>query len=410
MPRVSVCLPVYNGAKYIAEAIKSVLDQSYEDFELLIADDRSCDGSWEIIDSFSKQDKRVKAWHNEINLGHYGNYNACIAKASGEYIKLFAQDDLLHSQFIERFVSVMDQYPNVSLINCARRWIDSEGKSISANSKLDIRLTRPFDKNTQITGEDAIVSTLKESINWLGEPSSQMFRAKFVDGSFDTTYRQIGDIEYNYRLLEHGDYYFINEELCNFRKHSDSWTTANSRELSTYLEWLLLASKHRKYLKQANLTPEQYCLNFIKDWTRNLEEKMYQDNRLGKNERETLLRELCGNIDPLEPFSYEKHAQRDLLSEYKILAALGLLQGALLENELRLANEAAAEPYTEITAANSVLSEKRPGMVAALHGLKETLQERDKEIELLRLALTEMGNSLSWKVTQPLRRIKNRLP
>ncbi len=409
MPRVSICLPAYNGAKYIAEAIESILAQTYEDFELLVADDRSSDATPDILERFGKQDRRIKAWTNDSNLGHYGNYNACIEKAAGTYIKPFAQDDLLHPRFLERFVAILDEIPNISLVNCARRWIDYEGKPIGASSELEVKLTKPFVQDTQLPGNEAVIATLKEATNWLGEPCSQMFRAQYVDGGFDTTFRQIGDIEYNYRQLQHGDYFFIAEELCSFRKHSDSWTTTNSRELSTYLEWLILASKYRECLGQAGLTSEQYCLNFIKDWTRNLEEKLYQEKRLGKDERKSVLRELCGNIDPLTPFSYEKHARRDLLAEYKTLGALGLLHSSLLENELRLTNDQTARAYSEVSLPSGELSETRAGFVAALLALKETLKERDKEIESLRRALTEMGSSLSWKVTQPLRTFKSRL-
>lgn len=406
MPKVSICLPAYNGAKYIGKAIESVLSQTYGDFELLIADDHSVDGTKDIVDRYCKQDNRIIAWTNVNNLGHYGNYNACIEKSSGTYIKLFAQDDLLHPFCIERFISIFVENPSISLVNCARRWMDDDGKLLGVKSELEIKLTKPFAKNTRLNGNEAIIGTLKEATNWLGEPSSQMFLAKFVDGGFDTTYRQIGDIEYNYRLLENGDYYFVAEDLCDFRKHSDSWTTANSRELSTYLEWLLLASRYRKYLVQADLTYEQYALNFMKDWTRNLEEKMYQDNRIGIEEREVVLCELYGNENLHTSFSYEKHAERNLLSEYKALGALGLLHGSILENELRLAGEEAAQPYFELKPLNSLLAETRPDLVAALRGLKETLRERDKEIESLRRALTEMGNSLSWKLTEPLRQFK----
>jgi glycosyltransferase involved in cell wall biosynthesis len=403
---VSICLPVYNGAKYLAKALDSALSQTHEDFELLIADDRSTDDSASVIENYTRQDKRIKSWTNKKNLGHYGNYNACISKATGQYIKLFAQDDILERQLLERFVSVFQDNPQVSLVNCARRWIDATGKQIKAESAVDLMLTKPFPENTKMAGTAAIVWTLKEGFNPLGEPSSQMYRAKFIDGGFDESFRQIGDLEHNIRVLQHGDFYFVAEELCQFRRHPDSWTTANSFVLSTHLEWLLLASKYREYLGEAGLTSEGYCLNFLKAWTRNMEERLFQNDRFGKQKIEAVLRELCQNVDPLSLYECEKSAERNLTKEYMGFGAIALLQSVLLENQLRLANEEAARSYTELAPASKTLTEARPGMVAALSGLKQTLRERDKEIEALRQTLDEMGKSFSWKLTEPLRKIR----
>jgi glycosyltransferase involved in cell wall biosynthesis len=407
MPTVSVCLPVYNGAKYLGASIESVLAQSYQDFEILISDDCSTDQTSGVMETYAKQDKRVKAWTNEKNLGHYPNYNACIEKASGKYIKLFAQDDLLHPDFLARFVLIFDQNPKVGLVNCARNWLDADGKNISAESETDIKLTKPFAKDTVIPGIDALASTLGEAVNWLGEPSSQMFRAEFVDGGFDVSFRQIGDLEYNYRLLLRGDYYFIADTLCYFRKHSDSWTTANSCDLSSYLDWLVLAAKYREHLTRQGLTPEQFCLNFIKAWTRDLECDLNRTRKLGPRERTEVLKTLCGNVDPLSLFTYKKNEKRELAKEYKALGAIALLHSAMLEYELRLINVEAAQLYTDTNSYIEPMFEVRPGLYAALRGIKETLRARDQEIADLRVALREVGNSLSWKVTQPLRILKS---
>jgi glycosyltransferase involved in cell wall biosynthesis len=406
---VSICVPVYNGAKYLTRALDSVLSQTYEDFELVLADDRSTDDTPAIIESYAKEDKRVKAWTNKKNLGHYGNYNACIKQATGKYIKLFAQDDLLHPKTLETFVNVFEHNPGVSLVNCTRAWIDASGNQIETKLKADILLTKPFQQDTKLTGKEAIVWTLRECCNPLGEPSSQMFRAEFINGGFDESFRQIGDYEYNIRQLERGDYYYVAEELCKFRRHSDSWTTTNSFVLSTYLEWLVVASRYRKYLPDAGLTPEQFCLNFVNAWAHNLEEQFYKSGRFKKLDAEVLLRELCQKEDPLTSFACEKNGPRDSVSEFRAFGAMALLQAVLLENQLRLANEEAARSYTDTGKVSEQLMNTRPGFVAALSGLKQTLKERDKEIAALRVALEEMGRSWSWKLTEPLRKFRANL-
>ncbi len=405
MPGVSICLPVYNGAKYLAQAIESALAQTYSDFELLIANDGSTDQSANIIDRFARQDKRIKAWTNERNLGHYPNYNACIERASGQYIKLFAQDDILQPEIIKRFVSVLDAEPEVSLVASARSWIDADGKPIEVLSEIDTRLTRPFLKDTMLPGQNVIVSCLRDLTNWLGEPSAQMFRRQFAEQGFDSSFHQLGDLEYNCRLLQRGNYYYVADDLCHFRKHSGSWTTSNNAQLATHLDWLLLGAKFRDYLASSGLTPEQYCLNFIKNWVRNLECELNASERLGFDQRLAVLKELCGNVEPLAMFNYGK---RNIADEFKVLGALGLLRSSLLEHELRLVHREIARPYDEPMSLDDAMVEVRPGLVAALTGLKQTLVERDKEIASLRQALSDVGGSVSWKVTAPLRKLKGR--
>jgi len=406
MPTVSVCLPLYKGAKYLGEAIESVLAQTYSDFELLIGDDCSPDDSARIMKEYAARDSRIKVWTNDTNLGHYGNYNACIKRVTGKYVKLFAQDDVLLPRMLERFVDVMEKNPNVTLINCTRIWMDENGKPIPIETPLDIQLTKPFDVDTTTNGIEAIISTLRNQYNWLGEPASQMFRAENIDGGLDESFRQIGDMEYNYRQLLKGDHYFVAEELCKFRKHSASWTTTNSTELSTYLEWLVVGNKYREYLKMAGITPEEYCLKFIKLWTHHFEASLYNTDAISKD-KSLLLRQMLNNQDPLSFFACEKNAKRNLPAEFKALSALALLQGVSLENQLRRVNEEAALNEINWNLGDPPLSEAWPGLAEALYGLKHTLLERDKEIESLRKQLTEMGDSTSWKVTAPLRKLRS---
>ena len=94
LPKVSVAIPVYNGESHLAETIDSVLAQSWDDFELIICDDRSTDGSLDV--AASRADGRIRILRNDRNLGFGGNWNRCLAATQGSYIKILPQDDLLH--------------------------------------------------------------------------------------------------------------------------------------------------------------------------------------------------------------------------------------------------------------------------------------------------------------------------
>ncbi|CAN5950466.1 unnamed protein product [Sphagnum jensenii] len=178
MPTVSICLPVYNGANYLAQAIESALAQTFEDFEILIANDCSTDETPEIIEKYKKQDSRIRSWTNPKNLKLFGNYNACIEKSESKYVKLFAHDDLFHKQTLERMVSVLEEYPHVNLVSTARCWIDENGDRIEPDSEIAAKTMKPFSEDRFLKASEAISETLKEVINWLGEPSSQMFEIR----------------------------------------------------------------------------------------------------------------------------------------------------------------------------------------------------------------------------------------
>jgi glycosyltransferase involved in cell wall biosynthesis len=404
MPEVSICLPLYNGEKYLRRAIESVLAQTFTDFELLIADDCSTDNSAKIASEYSSRDSRVKAWTNKQNLGHYPNYNACLKAASGKYIKLFAQDDIFVPEMLQQMVASFEKNPGVTVVSTARVWVDGSEKPLPAMGDVARKLTQPFLVDTKITGTEAISATLKEQINWLGEPVCQMFLSTAISAGFDESFNQIGDLDLVYQALQAGDIYFLAAPLCLFRRHSESWTMHNLAKLGTYLDWIFLGSKYARYLEQADISQEEYCLQFIKNWIRDLESEFNNERKLGITERSRILQDLCGKVKPFTLFT----SQRDPACELKALSAMGLLHGAMLEHELRLVHDEVARistgDYEAVTLAPMIPI--RTGIAEALSGIRETLQERDKEIAALKTTLKEMGESTSWKVTEPLRKLK----
>src|SRR5277367_1600091 len=107
LPVISICLPVFNGEDYLEAAVKSALAQTYEDFELVVIDDCSSDSTAEIIASLKRQDKRIQPYRNEVRLGLFQNYNECLKRAQGTYIKPFAHDDLWFPSILEELVRLI---------------------------------------------------------------------------------------------------------------------------------------------------------------------------------------------------------------------------------------------------------------------------------------------------------------
>jgi len=130
MPRVSIGMPVYNGERFIEETVHSLLLQTYGDFELIISDNGSTDGTRSLCESFASQDPRIRYYREEENRGAAWNYNRVVELASGEYFKWAAHDDLCAPEYLERCVRVLDEHPGVVLAYPDDMDIDDEGKRI----------------------------------------------------------------------------------------------------------------------------------------------------------------------------------------------------------------------------------------------------------------------------------------
>jgi glycosyltransferase involved in cell wall biosynthesis len=136
-PRLSIGLPVYNGEKFIKEAIDSLLAQTFEDFELIISDNASTDKTEEICRAYAAQDKRIRYYRNQKNIGCSPNFNRVFELSSGEYFKWAAHDDLHAGDFLMKCVEILDQDPTIILCHSKVYFIDEYGKFLQ---KYEIQL------------------------------------------------------------------------------------------------------------------------------------------------------------------------------------------------------------------------------------------------------------------------------
>src|SRR4051812_42885322 len=107
---VSICIPTYNGEKYLKECFDSVLAQTYANTEVIVVDDGSTDGTFKILEEYASKDNRIKLVKNSANLGLVGNWNRCLEIATGEWIKFAFQDDVLNKNCIEKMIEAAGQH------------------------------------------------------------------------------------------------------------------------------------------------------------------------------------------------------------------------------------------------------------------------------------------------------------
>lgn len=141
--RVQIALPVFNGENYLTEAIESVLHQTYEEFQLLVFDNSSTDGTESIGRKYAALDRRVQYTRREKNLGAGPNFNLAFEDSSAEYFKWLAHDDLLMPRYLESAVHALDEDRDAMLFQSATRFVDADGNTIGATESVCPDLMNP---------------------------------------------------------------------------------------------------------------------------------------------------------------------------------------------------------------------------------------------------------------------------
>ncbi|MDG2013953.1 MAG: glycosyltransferase family 2 protein [Pirellulaceae bacterium] len=136
--KVTIGLPVYNGEAYLGDALRSLLSQSYDNFELIISDNASTDRTQEICLEFAAKDKRVRYLRQEQNLGAVPNFNLVFEVSDSEYFKWAAADDICRPSYLEKCVAILDADLTVAWCHSQSSHIDSAGNLLSEPESLDV--------------------------------------------------------------------------------------------------------------------------------------------------------------------------------------------------------------------------------------------------------------------------------
>ncbi|AFZ04738.1 glycosyl transferase family 2 [Oscillatoria nigro-viridis PCC 7112] len=234
-PKVSICIPTYNGEAFIGEAIKSALAQTYANIELIISDDGSTDRTIAIAQSFQSEtsvDFRI-VLHRNYGLSQ--NWNFCISQAKGQYIKFLFQDDLLAPECIEKMVALAQENQKIGMVFSPRgiTIADNESNPIlrrAAQSIKDLHKSWSNLKSIQ-PGKELLADTncLNNPINKIGEPSTVLIAARVFEeiGLFDSGLSQYVDLDMWWRIM--GNYHigFVDEKLSSLRIHPEQQTWKN---------------------------------------------------------------------------------------------------------------------------------------------------------------------------------------
>ena len=233
-PMITVLMAVYNGEKFLKEAMESILNQTYKDFEFLIINDGSTDKSVEIIESFN--DPRIRLVHNEKNLKLIASLNKGISLARGKYIARMDCDDISMPERFEKEVEFLENHSDYGMVGTCYNIIDAQGKvqrnvSYPSNPdliKLFLSLTCPL-----VHGSVMIRAELLK---------------KNLYGSND--FSAVEDYELWTRIAEKSKIYNIPEHLFRYRIYGESFSDSKSQlmhEQTVELSKVLYKKNKREY-------------------------------------------------------------------------------------------------------------------------------------------------------------------
>ncbi len=215
-PLVSVLIPVYNAQKYLQTAIKSILNQSFRDFEIIAIDDGSSDDSFKILKNLAKKDKRIRVFQNDGNHNIAFTLNRAVKLARGKYLARMDGDDIAIHNRLKRQVRYLNQHPNTVVVGSNCHTIDQDNNLLGQKrfplSNVDIRsvlfLINPMQHPTMMINK----TLLPKNFAWYNEnlPPAE-------------------DLDLLFRLATYGNVHNLRKPLLFYRLHLQSETFKNPR-------------------------------------------------------------------------------------------------------------------------------------------------------------------------------------
>jgi glycosyltransferase involved in cell wall biosynthesis len=245
-PLVSVCMPAYNAARWIGEAVDSVLAQTYGELELVVSDNASTDDTAAIVRSYDDPRIRLETTSELIPPVH--NHNRSVSLSRGSFVKFLHADDLLMPTCLEEMLAMALDDERIGLVFAPREILldDPEDEENVAWRQEHERLSDHFagleERNDGRALFREVLASGIES-NWVGEPSAVMASRACLDrvGLFDPRLRQIADLDLWLRIMLFYDVGYLSHPLSAYRHHAQSVTATNARLGRDWLDrlWLL---------------------------------------------------------------------------------------------------------------------------------------------------------------------------
>lgn len=201
-PAVSLCVPAYQAERHLRATFESLLAQTHSDFEIVVIDNNSSDGTAAVLESFS--DSRIRVIRNESTLPLVDNFNHAVRQCRGEFVKLVCADDLLHPDCIAAQSAVLERYRGVALVGAQTDFVDDAGSVLRSRRGLGNIVGRH-------PAHHVVRTIVRSGTNPIGAPLAVMFRrSDFLrSGGFRDRWLFLSDVDLWVRLLQYGEFYGV---------------------------------------------------------------------------------------------------------------------------------------------------------------------------------------------------------
>lgn len=247
--RISVVIPVFNRRDLIAAAVQSALRQDVDGLEVVVVDNCSQDGTWELLQGI--EDPRLRCIRNESNVGLFGNFNRCAAQISGEYALFLCSDDRLESDFLSHAVGLLDAEPAAVLLSSRGRSIDRQGRD---RGTIAERFAPGRYAGRSIPAA-WFWSSYHYGANPLNCPSGAMFRTSALRAClpFRAEVGTPADVDMYLRVLRHGDLLVTDKVGCAVMEHDEQESLKARASNDATREQLALMEVYRADLEAAGV-------------------------------------------------------------------------------------------------------------------------------------------------------------
>jgi glycosyltransferase involved in cell wall biosynthesis len=231
---VSVVVPTFNNAVFVADTLDSILAQTFANYELLIADHSSHDGTWDIVSRYGTDD-RVRLLKTEPGGGAARNWNRVTAEARGDFLKLVCADDLLYPTCLEEQVRAIRRRPDSAMVAGQRDVRDARGNVLLRGRGL-------AGLDGEVSGRTAIRASIRAGNNVLGEPACVLLRTDLVNraGGWSPRAEFLIDLDLYVRLLAQGSLWAQPTPVAAFRVSEGQWSVSlvrsQARQMRRFIE------------------------------------------------------------------------------------------------------------------------------------------------------------------------------
>lgn len=220
-PAVSICIPAYQAQRHLRDTLDSALAQDADDFEVVVVDNNSSDGTGRLLDGVT--DPRLRVVRNAVTVPMIDNFNLAIRRSRGRYVKLVCADDVLTPDCVRVQAAALDAMPGVTLVSARTDFIDDEGAMMRSGRGL------PGIAGLR-SAEHVVRRIVRSGTNPIGPPVAAMFRRSDFDrcGGFRHVTSFLSELDLWVRLLRRGEFYGVPRTLAAFRIASGSTTALTS--------------------------------------------------------------------------------------------------------------------------------------------------------------------------------------